>query len=426
MSLTEYRARNWISSRYSWLVLGLLTLIYISSFVDRQIIAVLGSNIRQDLGLSNAEVGILYGPAFSFIYAICGLVMGRLADQFSRKRIILVGLTVWSCMTLASGFASSLAFLITARLFVGVSQSALSPSVYSLLTDYFEPQKRATVFSIYASGIFLGVGASFLIGGTVAEIYDWRTALKAVAWPGLVLAVAGALLIKEPRRRFSSMKRKGEYLSIGHVLRYMLAKPTIRLHLAGFSFLAFLGYTILAFVGTVFTDVFNAPSYISSYGWFMLLTGVSVNASGWMADKLAQWWDPGKRFWMGIVAALGGLPFYYIGLFADSAWTAFLFIGTGNVISSSYNGLAAALIQYFVTDEMRGMAGAVYLFVISIVGFGIGPPLTGWLMDHMFTGRYAPSLALFSVFLICGIGATICFLWAMKTYDQDEVSGSDI
>lgn len=403
---------------YAWIVLGLLVLIYISSFVDRQIIAVLGTNIRQELGLTNTQIGALYGPAFSLIYAVCGLFMGRLADRLSRKRIILTGLTVWSLMTLISGFASSLMFLVAARFFVGVSQSSLSPAVYSLLSDYFRPGQRATVFSIYASGIFLGIGAAFLVGGSVAQSYDWRTALKVVALPGLVLAVVGAVIMKEPGRLITSGSTK-QHPSVVYTLRYMLGKPTVRLHLAGFSMLALLGYTILAFVGSVLIDVFQAPGYIPSYGWFMLLTGVSVNASGWMADKFARWWGPEKRFWLAIAAALGGLPLYYGGLFADTAWAAFLLIGSANVISSSYNGVAAALIQYFVKDSMRGMAGAVYLFVISIVGFGIGPPLAGWLIDNVFTGVYGPSKALFSVFVVCGVGATLCFLRAMKTYHQD-------
>ena len=407
------------ASNYAWFALGLLTLIYICSFIDRQIIAVLGTNIRQALGLSNTQIGVLYGPAFSLIYAVCGLFMGRMADRLSRKRIILVGLTAWSLMTFISGFASSFIFLVTARFFVGVSQSALSPAVYSLLADYFKPSQRATVFSIYASGIFVGVGLSFLVGGSVAQAYDWRTALYVVALPGFVLAAAGAVYLREPERRYSKGLQADSARSMPEVLRYMLRKKTVRLHLAGFSFLAMLGYTLLAFIGTVFTDVYNDASYIPIYGWFLFLTGVSVNVSGWLADRFADKLGARHRFWMAIVAALGGLPFYYFGLFAESVASAFLLIGIGNVISSSYNGLAAALIQYFVKDDMRGLAGSVYLFVISIVGFGVGPPLTGWIMDYAFSGSYATSKALFSVFLVCGIGATICFLWAMRTYAQD-------
>ena len=418
MNNSQKRFGKFADHRYAWLALGLLTLIYISSFVDRQIIAVLGTNIRQALGLSNTQVGVLYGPAFSLVYAVCGLYMGRMADRFSRKRIILVGLTIWSLMTLASGFASSFIFLVTARFFVGVSQSALSPAVYSLLSDYFKPAQRGTVFSIYASGIFVGIGLSFLIGGSVAQAYDWRTALYTVAVPGFLLAAVGIFVIREPKRKSWADRAKANR-SLAEVVRFMAQKKTIWLHLAGFSFLAMFGYTLLAFVGTIFTDVFDAPGYIPSYGWFMFLTGISVNLSGWLADRFADHRGPQSRFWMAIVAALGGLPFYWFGLFAETAATAFLLIGIGNVISSSYNGLAAALIQYFVKDDMRGFAGSVYLFVISIVGFGIGPPLTGWLIDNIFTGQYGASKALFSVFVFCGIAATICFLGAMRTYDQD-------
>lgn len=421
MKISKQKAQSLFGSSYAWGVLVLLTLVYISSFVDRQIIAVLGTNIRDALGLSNAEVGILYGPAFSLVYAVCGLFMGRMADRFSRKRIILTGLTVWSLMTLASGFASSLVFLISARFFVGVSEAALSPAVYSLLSDYFKPSRRATVFSIYASGIFIGIGLSFLVGGSIAQNYDWRTALKAVALPGFGLAALGVWLIREPRRKSDrqNQDKTASARNMLQVLRYMLKKKTVVLHLAGFSFLALLGYTLLAFIGTIFTDVFDDPSYIPAYGWFMFATGISVNVSGWLADRIAEWWGAEKRFWMAIVAALGGLPFYYFGFFAQTAATAFVLIGIANVISSSYNGLAAALIQYFVKDEMRGLAGAVYLFVISIIGFGLGPPLTGWLIDTIFTGTYGPSRALMVVITCSGICATLCFLWAMKSYEAD-------
>lgn len=405
---------------YAWLVLGILFLIYISSFVDRQIVAVLGTAIRDELGLSNTQIGVLYGPAFSLIYAICGIFMGWFADQFSRKRIILIGLLIWSLMTVASGFASSFVFLVTARFFVGVSQSALSPAVYSLLADYFPPEKRARVFSVYASGIFVGVGLSFLIGGSVAETYDWREAMKIVGWPGLVIAVIGFLLIREPKRR--SGKSDHSASEFFEVLRFILKKKSVRYYLAGFSLLSLSGYTILAFVGTVLNDTFEAPSMISQYGWFMFLAGVGVNASGWLADKLAIKYGPEKRFVMGIVAALGGLPFYYFGLMAESVVTAFVLIGIGNVIASSYNGVAAALIQYFVKSNMRGMAGAVYLFVISIVGFGIGPPVTGWLIDHVFTDLYGPSKALLVVFTVCGVLATLSFFKAMQHYHEDAVN----
>ncbi|MFY0684061.1 MAG: MFS transporter [Balneola sp.] len=405
---------------YAVLVLFILMLIYICSFVDRQIIAVLATQIRAELSFSNTQVGILYGPAFSLVYAFCGIFMGRLADQFSRKYIILSGLLIWSLMTFASGFANSFAFLLSARFAIGLSQSALSPSVYSLLADYFSPKHRARVFSVYASGIFIGVGLSFLIGGSIAETYDWRVALKSVGLPGVGLAIFALFVLKEPKRKVSKnfISEDQKFLE---VLKFILKKPTVRYHLMGFSLLALSGYTILAFVSTILTDVFSASNLISKYGWFMFATGVSVNLSGWFADKLAIKFGSGKRFVMGIVAALGGLPLYYFGLFAESALWGLILIGSANVISSSYNGVAAALIQDFVGSKMRGVAGSLYLFVISIVGFGIGPPVTGWLIDNFFTGPKGASQAMFSVFIVTGILATVCFIKAMKTYEADKV-----
>ncbi|HCT51553.1 MAG TPA: MFS transporter [Balneola sp.] len=405
---------------YALIALLTLMLIYICSFVDRQIIAVLASQIRVDLNFSNTQVGVLYGPAFSLVYAFCGIFMGRMADRFSRKYIILSGLLIWSMMTFASGFANSFAFLVSARFAIGVSQSALSPSVYSLLADYFKPKHRARVFSVYASGIFIGVGLSFLIGGSIAENYDWRIALKSVGLPGVGLAVLGYFLLKEPSREKSENAQVPDQ-SFFEVLSFILKKPTVRYHLMGFSLLALSGYSILAFIGTILTDVFESSNLISSYGWFMFATGVSVNLSGLMADKLALKFGEEKRFISGILAALGGLPFYYFGLFAETALMGLILIGIANVISSSYNGVAAALIQDFVGSKMRGVAGSVYLFVVSIVGFGIGPPVTGWLMDNIFTGSKGPSQAMFSVFLVCGILATACFLKAMRSYKVDRV-----
>lgn len=395
----------------------LLTLIYINSFFVRQIVAVLGVEIREAFQLSNLQIGFLYGTAFSFIYAFAGIPMGRLADKTSRKWMICIGLFVWTLMTFLSGFATSFIFLVTARMLVGLSQAMLSPAVYSYLADLFPPEKRATVFSLYASGIFLGIGASFLVGGTIANNYDWRTSLIAVSVPGMLLLPFAIWFIKEPERK----NQNGSVdESIFTELWVILRKRTIQYHLIGFSLLACSGYTILAFVGTIFSDVFNRPDLTPQYGWFIFGVGITVILSGRIADFLAKK-NPSRRFLMGIIAALAGLPFYGFGFFTSNAETAFILIGIGVLFSSSYNGVAAALIQYFVTAEQRALAGGLYLFVISIAGFGLGPPVAGWMMDAVFTGQYAASSAVFFMMIICSTGSTIAFLLAMKTYSRDRL-----
>ncbi len=396
----------------------LFTLIYILSFVDRQIVAVLGTQIRDSLLLSNFQIGLLYGPAFSFVYALAGIPMGRLADRTSRKLMICLGLFTWSFMTLISGFAASFTFLVTARLFVGLSQAMLSPAVYSYMADQFSPKKRATIFSLYASGIFVGIGISFLVGGTVSQLYDWRIAMVIVGLPGMLLAPLAWWYLREPERK---MKMDQARPTMFDEILLMFKKPTIRWHLIGFSCLACTGYTILAFVGNVFNDVFSSPEYISRFGWFMFGVAGTVILSGRIADLLARK-NPANRFWMGIVAALGGIPFFLTGLFSQNVETAFLLIGTGVLISSSYNGVAAALLQYFVHSHQRALAGGVYLFVISIAGFGLGPPLTGWLTDSLFSGNYAVSQAIITIILVCSSIATYSFLQALKSYHQDAVT----
>lgn len=409
-----------MSKKAAYATVALLTLIYIHSFFDRQIVAVLGVQIRDALALSNFQIGLLYGPAFSFVYALAGIPMGRLADRVSRKGMICLGLFIWSIMTIVSGFATSFLFLVTARVFVGLSQAMLSPAVYSYLADAFEPRRRATVFSVYASGIFIGIGLSFLIGGEVSLRYDWRTALIVVGLPGIILAPLAWWKIREPDRKLERTREQPDMIT---EIWSILAKKAVRWHLLGFSCLACTGYTVLAFTAVVLSDVFQRPDLTPMFGWFMFGVGATVVLSGRIADVLARN-HPGRRFWMGTVAALGGVPFYLAGLFSTSGEAALLYMGLGVLISSSYNGVAAALIQYFAEPHQRALAGGLYLFVISIAGFGLGPPLAGWLTDHVFSGVYSASWSVMSIILVCGITAAFSFMKAMQNYDNDVVEPS--
>ena len=418
-------------TRYVSLVL--LMLLYVNSFVDRQIIAVLGESIRQDLGLSFTNLGWLYGPSFSWVYAIMGLVMGRLADKTSRVRIILIGATVWSFATLASGWASSLGFLIAMRMALGLSQAALSPAVYSLLADVFPQERRATVYSAYASAIFIGVGLSFLVGGSVAQAYDWRISLQVLGASGFLLVGLSIVGLVEPSRvtyqgsgedsieQANSTNSFVSEESVWKQLRGLLSKPALRYHLLGFGLLAMSGYTILAFIGSIFTQGFDRADLIPRYGWFLVATAVAVNGAGWISDRWANHYGPRNRLAWGWISGLVSLPFLWVGLHSEHPMLAFWAIGIGNIIASSYNGVAAATIQFFARDDQRGLVGALYLFVVSVVGFGAGPPLAGWLSDHIFQGAMAVASAVWTIYLLCGIGSSVAFYLARKHYDQDVV-----
>lgn len=416
-----------------YLSLALLMLLYVNSFVDRQIIAVLGESIRKDLGLSFTDLGWLYGPSFSWIYAIMGLIMGRLADKTSRVRIILAGATVWSLATLVSGWASSLGFLVALRMALGLSQAALSPAVYSLLADLFPKERRATVFSAYASAIFVGVGLSFLVGGSVAQAYDWRISLQVLGASGFFLVGLSFFGLVEPQRidyqpnggdsttQDNPIVSFGIEESVWHQIKDLLTKRALRYHLLGFGLLAMSGYTILAFIGSIFTQSFDRVDLIPYYGWFLMVTAVAVTIAGWVTDRWAKHFGPRNRLAWGWISGLVSLPFLWVGLHSESPLIAFWFIGIGNVIASSYNGVAAAIIQFFARDDQRGLVGALYLFVVSVVGFGAGPPLAGWLSDQIFQGANAVASSVWSIYLLCGIGSAGAFYLAREYYEQDIV-----
>jgi MFS family permease len=198
---------------YPWYVLGVLFLVYVVNFIDRQILSILAQDIKLGLGLSDAELGFLYGTAFAIFYSLFGIPLGRLADGWYRGRLIALGLGTWSAMTALSGLASSYAQLATARVGVGVGEASASPAAYSLLCDYFPRERRALVLAIYSSGLFVGAGLSLPIGGSVAHAWSrhfasggapfglagWQAAFLAVGIPGLLLA-AWVLTLREPPR----------------------------------------------------------------------------------------------------------------------------------------------------------------------------------------------------------------------------------
>lgn len=197
---------------YSWYALGVLVLVYVLNFVDRQILSILANDIKADLGVEDDYLGFLYGTAFAVFYALFGIPLGRLADSWKRTRLMALGLALWSTMTALSGFAKNAAMLTAARIGVGVGEATASPSAYSLISDWFPARLRATALSIYSSGLYIGGGISLLIGGLIVENWNaaypdggplglagWQAAFVAVGLPGLLLAI-WVLTLKEPVR----------------------------------------------------------------------------------------------------------------------------------------------------------------------------------------------------------------------------------
>ena len=197
---------------YSWYALGVLVVVYVLNFVDRNIISILAEDIKADLGLRDDQIGFLYGTAFGVFYALFGIPLGKLADSWHRVRLMTIGLAVWSAFTAMSGFAKNFAALSVARIGVGVGEATASPSAYSLISDWFPKKMRATALAIYSSGLYIGGGVSLLIGGAIVENWNaaypvdaplglagWQAAFIIVGLPGLLLA-ALVFTLREPLR----------------------------------------------------------------------------------------------------------------------------------------------------------------------------------------------------------------------------------
>jgi MFS family permease len=200
------------ASSYSWYVLVVLVVVYILNFIDRQILSILAVDIKADLGLTDADMGFLGGAAFAVFYALFGIPLGRLADNWSRVKLLSIGLALWSIMTALSGFARNQAELTMARMGVGVGEATASPTAYSLISDYFPKRQRATALAIYSSGLYIGGGVSLFLGALIVQSWDaayplggplglsgWHAAFVAVGIPGVLVGLWVASL-REPVR----------------------------------------------------------------------------------------------------------------------------------------------------------------------------------------------------------------------------------
>ena len=203
-----------VGGRYAGYVTAVLVVVYIFNFIDRQIVTILAEEIKADIGITDAQIGFLYGTAFAVFYALFGLPLGKLADTWTRKNLIAIGLGFWSLMTALSGTARSFAALATYRVGVGIGEASATPAAFSMLSDYFPPRLRATVLAIYSSGIYIGAGIGIFLGGWIVDGWNsaypdpglapfglkgWQAAYLAVGLPGLLLAV-WVFTLREPRR----------------------------------------------------------------------------------------------------------------------------------------------------------------------------------------------------------------------------------
>lgn len=413
----------------AWYGVGVLMVAYTLSFIDRYVIALLIQPIKQDLALTDTQIGLLSGLAFAIFYTTLGIPIGRLADRFDRRRIISIGIFAWSFMTAACGLARSFWQLFAARVGVGVGEAALSPAAFSLIADSFPPRRLGRALSVYSVGVYLGSGLAFVIGGAVIQIVlttpdlslpvigtvsAWQLTFIYVGLPGLLVSF-WIFTVPEPGRHNLRQAGAATGIPVVEVLKFMVSGwRSYGAHFIGFSLLALVFNAVViwspAFLGRVHGLSATAAGY--ALGMIIAIFGsAGIVAGGWFADALGNRGHRDATMRTGMIAGAGLTPFVIILPFASTAnWTLVLYVPL-TFFSSFGFGAAAAALQLITPNEMRGQISAVYLFVINLVGIGLGPFLTGWITDAVFADEMAIG---YSIALVAGLSApaaALC-LWA--------------
>lgn len=381
------------SEGYKSYVIWLLFAVYVLNFVDRQIFSVLLQPIKQEFQFSDTQMGLLGGLAFALFYSTLGIPIARLADRANRVNIIAVSIAVWSAATALTGFSKTFLHLLVARVCVGIGEAGCSPSAYSLISDYFEPERRARAMSIYSMGIGGGVFIGFLVSSFVAAQYGWRAAFFVVGLPGVILAVVVKLTLREPPRGFSDkVVVSSQQASFGTAIHSLWQRRSFR-HLSLAAALhAFTGYGVGSFVpaflirshGMTITEVGMALSLISAVG---IMGGTYLG--GYLSDSYARrrddsrfyMWVPGLSTLVAVPVALG------VYLLGDKNLVLALMIPT-QLLAYMYLGPSFTMTQSLAGIRERALAGALLLLIMNLIGLGLGPTLAGW-----FSDMYRASLA---------------------------------
>ncbi|MBZ9663203.1 MFS transporter [Pseudomonas sp. LMG 31766] len=424
------------SSARAWATVAILMVAYVLSFVDRQILNLLVEPIRRDLAINDTQMSLLMGLSFALFYTVCGIPLGRVADTRSRRGLIAVGILFWSAATAACGMAKLYWQFLLCRIGVGVGEAALSPAAYSLIADSFPAERRATAISVYSMGVYLGSGLAFLVGGLViqfasaqgdvtlpvlGEVRPWQLIF-------LILGVAGVfftllmLAIKEPVRRGAGA---GVAVPLSEVGRYIRAnRRTVLLHNFGFAGLAFAGYGSAAWIPTF---------YIRTYGWDAGQVGIVYGSivavfgclgivfGGRLADWMAKRGRSDANMRVGLYAALGALPMVVLFPVMETAFLASLLLAPAVFCLSMPFGVAPAAIQEIMPNSMRGQASAIYLFVITLIGLGVGPTAVALVTDFVFADDSALRYSLLIVTTLAVLMSIILLSKSLKPYRESVV-----
>jgi len=412
-------AAPWPSPRLAWYAVGLLSLAYVLSYLDRIVINLLVVPIQADLGINDTQFGMLQSLAFGLFYTFMALPLGRLADSRDRRVLVAGGIALFSLFTVISGQARSFGQLFLARIGVGVGEASLTPAAYSIMSDYFPPERLGRAIGVFTMSAFVGTGIAYIGGGAVIDwltgfgridlgalgsYAPWQAAFMLVGLPGLLIAPL-LLTAKEPERRGVARGSSVPLAEVWAAVRQR--RRALTLLFAGFSMVTLSGYASAVWTPAFFIRVYDwQPGQIGLwYGLIYLTLGTSgALFGGWLCDRLTSRGvlDAPLR-----VAAFGYLGTGLFGGLAPLMPTpelALALFAPATFLATLPYPLAGTSIQLITPNRLRGQISALYMLVINVVGLGLGPLIVGAFTDYLFT---APSDVRYSLAIVNAAAAPL-------------------
>ena len=414
------------SQTQAWYGVVILTLAYVLSFLDRQLLSLVVTDIKTDLELTDSQVSIILGFAFALFYTTMGIPIGRLADKKSRKTIIGIGISFWCLMTAATGIIKTYLQLFITRVGVGVGEATLSPSALSMISDYFPKEKRGTAMGFFNMGVSVGSGIALILGGQivayfadfppivlplVGQIYEWQALFIFIGIPGLLVALL-MTTVKEPSRKgkMQVLNKSGdtsEDISIKETVRFIYQRKEAY----GWLFLSMacsvlIGYAFLSWLPTMYIRAYNVPiSTITLWLGFAFLLGGPFGAtmSGWLGDKLYKKYNNSAHVLLFAYSMIVLTVAATLVPLMPSYQTATLMFMPQIIMAAGQTALAPVAMINITPNQIRGQVTAVYFFVISMTGYTLGPTSVALITDFVFKDESLITYSISIVSLVVGL-----------------------
>ncbi len=402
------------TANYRAYALGALLLVYVFNFIDRTIINILTEPIKESFQLEDWQLGMLGGPAFAVLYTFLGIPIARFAERYNRILIITVSVALWSIMTALCGFATSFVVLFLFRVGVSIGEAGCTPPAQSLIADYFRPSSRATAVSIYALGVPLGGMFAAVFGGFIAgnlsgdnlaavfqswnwtwavnaldwsKVEGWRIAFVVVGLPGLLIALLVHRTLVEPPRGYTDPARlqNQEKAGFGEALSILLKKPAYVHMVIGATIASFIGYGVGQFTTSFLIRTHGLTIQEASLLFGIILgvmAAIGVFSSGYLADRLAAK-HPSALSWVPAIGLGISVPLYITGYLMGNLWLAMPPLMLAAMLHYYYLGPMYAIAGGVADSRMRATSVALTLFAVNLLGYGLGPPVIGFLSTFL-------------------------------------------